>query len=520
MAADKFIGHIGTMSTLAYIRHTIDTTDEFYDGEQSYFDEADPLFRETMQRLELALAGSPHRAALEEKFGKLMLKNIEISLKAFAPAIVSDLQQENKLTTEYEKLIASAQIEFDGKTLTLSQMTPYLQNPDRAVRRAACDAKGAWFLERSDKFDGLYDELVTLRARIAEKLGLCRFTELGYLRMTRNCYDEKMVAKFREGVRRYIVPVAERLKKEQAARLGLDRLKMYDDALLYPAGNENPFGTPEEIMAHGRKIYRELSPETAAFIDFMMDNDLFDVLSRPGKAGGGYCADIPDYKSPFIFANFNGTSEDIDVLTHEAGHAFNAYVCRDRAPSPLRECTYDAAEVHSMSMEFLTWPWMDGFFKNADKYRHSHLTSSLTFIPYGVMVDEFQHRVYENPGMAAGERNKIWKELEGAYRPWLDLEDTAFFDEGRRWQDQAHIYSAPFYYIDYCLAQVVALAFWAESLEDRASAWAKYLKFTGLTGTHDFTAAIAACGLPDPFEPETLRALSAAVVKWLDARAQ
>jgi M3 family oligoendopeptidase len=271
-------------------------------------------------------------------------------------------------------------------------------------------------------------------------------------------------------------------------------------------------------MEQGRRMYHDLSCETGEFIDFMLENELFDVLSRKGKAGGGYCAYLPDFKSPFIFANFNGTSGDIDVLTHEAGHALNAYMCRDKEPSALRDCTYETAEVHSMSMEFFTWPWMDKFFKNADKYRHSHLAGALTFIPYGVMVDEFQHGVYENPGMTPKARNELWKALEGKYRPWLDLSDTSFFDEGRRWQYQAHIYERPFYYIDYCLAQAIALSFWAQTQEDRAPAWEKYLKFMKLTGTETFTSSIAECDLPDPFDPEALRGTADAAAKWLDTR--
>ncbi|MCL2409510.1 MAG: M3 family oligoendopeptidase [Oscillospiraceae bacterium] len=518
MAADKFLSKVHTMGTLAYIRHSIDTKDEFYEAEQEYFDEVAPLLEETVKRLELALINSPHRKALEQKFGNVMFKNIEIDLKTFNPSIIAELQQENKLCTEYDKLLASAQIEFDGKTLTLSQMTPYLENKDRNVRIAALDARSAWFKERADKLDELFDELVKLRVEIAKKLRFDNFVELGYYRMTRNCYDKDMVAKFREGVRKYIVPVAARLKQEQAERLDLPGLKMYDDALLFPEGNEDPFGTPEEIVEQGRKMYHELSPETAEFIDFMLENELFDVLSRTGKSGGGYCATIDEYKSPFIFANFNGTSGDIDVLTHEAGHALNSYLTRDKEPSGLRDCTYETAEVHSMSMEFFTWPWMDKFFKNADKYRYSHLAGALTFIPYGVMVDEFQHRVYENPGMTPRERNEVWKELEGIYRPWLDLSDTPFFEEGRRWQSQAHIFERPFYYIDYCLAQTIALSFWAQTQEDRAPAWEKYLKFMEFTGTETFTSSIDKCGLPDPFDPEALRGTADAAAKWLDNR--
>ena len=524
MDVDKFTVTIKSMIALASIRNSLDTTDEFYDAEKSYFDEVQPLLLEAMQPLKLALVGSPFRPALEEKFGTLMFTNIEMELKTFDPVIVPDLQQENKLVSEYDKLIASAQIEFDGKTLTLAQIKPYFEDTDRSVRKAATTATAQWFLERADKLDSLYDELVKLRTQMAKKLGFASFTELGYYRMTRNCYDGEMVARFRKGVRDYIVPIAARLKAEQAERIGLPSLKVYDDSFEHPDGNARPFGTPEEIFNHGRRMYHELSPQTAEFIDFMLDNELFDVLTRPGKSAGGYCTTIDMYKSPFIFANFNGTAGDIDVLTHEAGHAFNAYMIRDRAPSSLRQYTAETAEVHSMSMEFFTWPWMDGFFDktqeatDSDKYRYTHLAGALSFIPYGTMVDDFQHRIYENPDMSPKERNDLWRELEGIYRPWLDLDETPFYEEGRRWQSQLHIYVYPFYYIDYCLAQTVALSFWADSQRDHAAAFQKYLKYIDFSGRKSFTESIAGCGLPSPFEPKMQDSLATAAAQWLDER--
>lgn len=516
---DDFQSRLGTMYCIAYVRHTQDTTDEYYDAEQAYFDEALPLLRELDQRLSRALLESPHRPALEAEFGTLMFRNIEIQLKTFSPEIVPELQQENRLTTEYAKLIASAQIDFDGKTLTLAQITPYLQNPDAAVRRAAGDARNAWFSAQAAAFDDLFDQLVQVRTQMARKLGYENYIELGYYNMTRNCYDKEMVAKFREGVRKYIVPIAARLKGEQAERIGVPKITLYDDAFEFPTGNPKPVGTPEDIFAHGQKMYHELSPETGEFIDFMLENELFDVLTRPGKAAGGYCIGLSAHKSEFIFANFNGTSGDIDVLTHEAGHAFAGYTGRDIYPAPLREYTYETAEVHSMSMEFFTWPWMEGFFgPDTAKYRYSHLFGALTFLPYGTMVDHFQHEVYARPEMTPGERNALWRELEGVYRPWLDLSEPSFFREGRRWQYQTHIYERPFYYIDYCLAQTMALAFWAEDRHDHESAWRRYMAFLRTMGKKTFLDTVEAVGLPSPFVPETLQALAGEAAAWLDGQ--
>jgi len=514
---DSYISYVYSMFSLAYIRNSLDTKDEYYSGEKDYMDETEPGLTEMVQEIKTALMESPFRKNLEEAWGTLMFDKIEMALKTFKPEIIPDLQEENRLTTEYDKLIASAQIEYDGKMLTLAQLTPYHENQDRSVREASMRARAEWFMSHAERLDSLFDELVKVRTRIAEKLGFDNFIELGYYRMQRLSYDRDMVAKFREGVVSSIVPIVKRLKAEQAERIGAPTIRIYDDPFEHPDGNAKPIGTPDDIFAHGRKMYHELSADTAEFIDFMLENELFDVLTRPGKSGGGYCAEINEYKSPFIFANFNGTSGDIDVLTHEAGHAFASYVSRDTYPSDLKEYSSETAEVHSMSMEFFTWPWMEGFFgEQTKKYRYSHLSGALTFIPYGTMVDEFQHHIYQNPAMTPRERNDLWIKLEGVYRPYLDFEGFPFYGEGRRWQAQSHIYQVPFYYIDYCLAQTMALAFWAEDQKDHELAWSKYRRFVGLAGTKTFTDLVADAGLPSPFDPDTLKTVADAAVKWLD----
>ena len=514
---DTFQGHIYSMSAIAFIRNSLDTRDEFYAAEKDYFDETWPKLMEVMQEISKALLTSPFRKELEAAWGTLMFDKAEMELKTFKPEIVPGLQEENRLSTEYDKLIASAQIEFDGKTLTLAQLGPYHENPDRSIREASLRVRAAWFMGHAEKLDSLFDELVKVRTRIAKTLGYDNYIQLGYYRMQRLCYDRAKVEKFREGVLSYIVPVAQRLKAEQASRIGVETIKVYDDLCEYLDGNAKPTGTADDIFAHGRKMYNDLSKNTAEFMDFMLENELFDVLTRPGKSGGGYCHYIAAHKSPFIFANFNGTSGDIDVLTHEAGHAFAAYAARDIYPSVLGNYTSETAEVHSMSMEFFTWPWMEGFFgAQTKKYRLSHLSGALTFIPYGTMVDDFQHRIYENPDMTPAERNALWLELESRYRPYLDLKDFPFFGEGRRWQAQAHIYEMPFYYIDYCLAQTAALSFWAEDRENHEQAWGKYCRLVGFAGTKTFSALLADAGLPSPFLPETLKTITDAATNWLE----
>ncbi|MCL2593546.1 MAG: M3 family oligoendopeptidase [Defluviitaleaceae bacterium] len=516
---DEYCADFGTASSLAYIRNTMDTTNEFYDKEIEYWNMTSPKLQEIFQEFTEALLNSPFRKDMENAWGSLMFNNAEIELKTFKPEIIEDLQEENNLSTEYDKLLASAQIEFDGKTLTLAETGPYFENPDREIRKAIQEATAKWYLSNSEQLDNIFDKLVKLRTEMAKKLGYENFVELGYYRMQRNCYDKDMVAKFRKGVEEHIVPIITELKKEQAERIGVDTIKVYDSAFEYPDGNAKPTGTPDEIFAHAKKMYHELSDETAKFFDFMLENELFDVLTRPGKSGGGYCSSLPKYKSPFIFANFNGTSGDIDVLTHEVGHALASYVANDIYPSDLKSYSMETAEIHSMSMEFFTWPWMEGFFgEQTEKYYDSHLSNALTFLPYGVMVDEFQHKIYENPDMTPTERNEYWLELERKYRPWLDLEDTPFYEEGRRWQSQAHIYMDPFYYIDYALAQIIAFSFWAENQKNPKPAWDKYRRLLGFAGTKTFLELVEDAGLKTPFEPDNIKIIADAVITWLSGR--
>jgi len=507
-----------TMVSLAKIRRDIDTRDEFYDAEVTYYNQQMPTLQPAFKAWTMATLESPFRAQLEEKYGKVPFINAEMSTKTFAPEIVEDLQKENALRTRYSKLIASAQIPFRGEVYTLSQLSPWKQNPDDGIRTEAWIAEGNWYNEHGAELDEIYDELVKIRHGMGCKLGYDGYTKLGYYRMERNCYGPEDVEKFRIAVQQYLVPVAKKLYIRQAKMQGREfPCNFADNALSFKSGNPKPVGNPEQILAMGDKFYSELSPETNEFWKFMRQHEMLDVESKPGKAGGGYCSRIASMRSPFIFANFNGTSHDVEVVTHEAGHAFAGFVNRDRIPSSTIWPSLEGCEVHSMSMEFFAWPWAEGFFgADTRKFLYNHLKGALCFIPYGTMVDHFQHIIYEYPEFGPQERHQVWQELLGLYMPWLKPGEIPFYGEGKGWQRQSHIYSNPFYYIDYCLAQTVALDFWARIQEDSKAAFETYLKYTRLGGTLVFTDLLKEAGLGNPFDADTLRRICAAAEKWLD----
>ncbi len=515
---ESFTKHVETMGTLASIRHSIDTRDGFYDAEVKFFNAAGPELQEYFQKWTEAMLKSPFRADFEKEYGDLMFKNAELDLKSFSPEIIPEMQQENDLTQEYEKLLASAAIEFEGKTYTISQLTPFKQDPDDERRLAAWKAEGKWYKDNGEKLDEIYDRLVHLRDTMGKKLGYEGYTTLGYYRMMRNCYTKEDIEKFRKSVVKYLVPVADGIYKEQAKRLGKTYpMSFADNALMFRSGNPVPCGSADDILKAGKKFYDELSPETSAFFNMMLDNELLDVLSKEGKEGGGYCTGIMDYGVPFIFANFNGTQHDVEVVTHEAGHAFECYTNRDRIPSEYIWPSMEACEVHSMSMEFFSWGWAKDFFgDDTDKFLYSHLAGALTFIPYGTMVDHFQHIVYEKPDMTPKERHGVWKELLGVYMPWVRLDgDIPFYADGEGWQRQHHIYSSPFYYIDYCLAQTVALEFWAMLRHDRKNAWEHYMAYTKQGGSKVFTELLSGAGLQSPFDEKCLLDVCGEAEKWL-----
>lgn len=516
---DKLTRHIDTMSTLAYLRHSIDTRDKFYDDEVTFWNNANPEIQEYTEMWTKALLASKYREELSADFGEIIFTNAELELKSFSPEIISQLQQENDLTQEYDKLIASSKILFEGKNYTISQIQIHKNDADDARRLAAWKAEGQWYKDNQAKLDEIYDKLVHLRDEMGRKLGYDGYTQLGYYRMQRNCYTKDDVEKFRKAVRKYLVPVADSIYKEQAKRLGKEYpMSFADNALMFRSGNPKPQGTADDIVKTAEKFYKELSPQTDEFFQTMLDGELMDLIATDGKQGGGYCTSLYDYEVPFIFSNFNGTSGDVEVVTHEAGHAFADWYNRKRIPVQTIWPSMEGCEVHSMSMEFFGWAKAKEFFgRDEHKFYYSHLAGAITFIPYGTMVDHFQHIVYENPDMTPAERHGVWKKLLGEYMPWMKLDgEIPFYSEGEGWQRQSHIYDVPFYYIDYCLAQTVALELWAMMQEDYDNAFQHYMAYTEQGGSDTFTNILKKAHLDTPFDENCLKTVCTTAAKWLE----
>ena len=513
---NKYNSKIETQASIIYVLYSCDTTNKKYAKAQNYLDEVSPTFSKYGQDVTKLLANATYRAELEKKFGSFLFKKYDISLKTFDEKIMPELMQINKLTSEYDLIFGSAQIEFRGQALNLSQLGKYLQDSDRETRREAAKAMDKWLGEHEQRIGEIYGELVLLRDKMAKKLGYKSFTELGYYMLGRTDYNADMVKVYREQIAREVVPVCNKLYKEQMKRLGIKNPQYFDYNLMFKSGNPVPAGNPKYLVEQAQKMYSDLGPESKEFFDFMVEYELMDLEARKGKAPGGYCTYFPVYKSPFIFSNFNGTQGDVNVLCHEGGHAFQAYLSSNIKVPELMNPTLESCEIHSMSMEFFAWPYMEGFFgKDAEKYRFLHLADSIEFLPYGITIDEFQHWVYEHPTATHEERCAAYKEIESRYTPHKKYDDCPTLARGTWWMRQSHIFGSPFYYIDYTLAQVVAFQFAVGNMKNHEKTWKKYIKLCKMGGKYPFLELLEKNHLRNPFVDGNVRKVIRPLAKVL-----
>ena len=505
-----------TYASLAYVRYSQDTRDEFYLNEQDFYDQVGPTVSGYNSTYAKAMVNSPFRKDLEKLLPETLFPYYECAIKCHSPETEELERLENSIVTEYSQLLAQVTMDWNGEEKPLSYVRGFMEDSSREIRKKATVAIDGALSKISDKLDDLFDRLVKVRTEIAQKLGYKNYVELGYYRMNRFDYDKQMVEVFRANVLNDIVPVVTSLKNSIKENCGFDKIYFYDNEVIEGAEAPVPFDNMQGIVESARKMYAEMSPVTSAFMEKMIETGAFDLDAREGKCGGGYATTLDSLKQCFVFANFNGSSGDVDVMTHEFGHALAFDFAFKHGDGEVGcAASMETAETHSMSMEFLTWPHMDKFFKNADLYRYKHLASSLTFIPYGVIVDEFQHIVYEHPELTPAQRNQAYLELEKKYRPYMTFEGLPYLSQGTRWQYQSHIYESPFYYIDYCLAQVIALEFLELSQKDYDLALERYFEHLTRGGKFAFNRLVELAGLNSPFKKGALKEVASCVMQTI-----
>ncbi|MBR3640261.1 MAG: M3 family oligoendopeptidase [Clostridia bacterium] len=503
---ERVVDRISTLLAIASIRHGMNTKDAFYAAEKRFFDRSVPRQAMLLKKGTEALLNCRFRKELEEKYGTMMFKNAESQLKFLKPSAVLPMIAENRLVNEYFKVTAQCSVEFRGEACTARELNRHMQSTDREERREAYGAYAKLSEEVSPKLEEIYGKLLKVRTGLAKKLGFKSYIDFAYRNLQRYDYGPDDVARFRETVRDAVVPVCDRLYREQAERLGIDKIRFYDEYIAFPDGNAVPEGTPEDLCKKARLMYEDLSPETGEFFNFMTEYGLFDLSARKNKIAGAFTDMMPEYKAPFIFSSFNKTAGDVLVLTHEAGHAFELYHASRCLPhSDLTRSTNEIGEIHSMAMELFTYPYMEYFFgDSADRFRFSHLCEALASLADTVAVDEFQHRVYENPDSTPSDWRKFWRQIEKKYMPWRDYGGNGFFESGGFWTRTLHVFACPFYYIEYALAQIDAFYLYRKA-EEGGDAWGDYLKLCSMGGKYGYFETLEKAGLPNPLKPETVK---------------
>ena len=506
-----------TSKTVAHVRNTINLLDEFYEAEMVYFNSQMPKYEILKKEMGEVIVASPFKAEMEKEFGAILIQNMEAQKQLSDESIVDDQVKEAELVSRFMKTQAAATVEFKGEQIGNYGLLKIMQSTDRAERKEAFEAWAKLYEGIAPTLEEVYDGLVKVRAGMAKKLGFKSFIPMGYLRRRRFDYTEKELEVFRKQVREVVVPAAAKLYERQKEALGIDTLYYYDESIASPSGNPVPIGDKEYLVSEAQKMYRELSKESGEFFDFMMEYELFDLDSKHGKRAGGYCTILPQYHAPFIFSNFNGTDADVNVLTHEAGHAFAGFTAAKYQKTPeLCHSTSEINEIHSMSMELWTYPWMENFFGDkAEEYRREHLADALMKIPYMLCVDEYQHKVFENPEMTVMERRAVWSGLEKIYMPWRNYAGNEFLESGAFWIKQQHIFLYPFYYVDYAMAQMGAFEFYTKMKEDRKAAWADYYKLCAAGGSMGYFDLLKYSGLHKVLEDGSVKLILKGVFEEL-----
>jgi M3 family oligoendopeptidase len=504
-----------TWVALAQLRFQQDTADETAKAVRERADELGPVATGHEIAIKRRLLDSADRKALEAAVTPQVVRLWEADVTTFDPIIAARLEEENKLTAAYTELTASARLQIRGQEVNLSGLQPFAENLDREIRREAAQAEWQFFQQNGEKLDGIYGQLVQLRTSMAGDLGYENFIELGYKRMRRTDYDAADVARYRDEIVRTVVPLLSRLMERRRRSQGWDTLYAWDEPLIDPKGNPAPQGDHDTLVAAGQELFDRMDGRLGGFFKLMNEGGFLDLKTRPSKAPGGFCDAFPSVGMPVIFANFNGTYQDISVFTHEMGHALQVYESRNIGSLDTLWPTTEACEIHSMSLEMLSYPHM-GLLVGDDaveRFQRMHLEGFLTLLVDCALGDHFQHEVYANPQATPAERHAIYRQLERRYLPWRNYGDIAYAEMGATWQRVLHYFLVPFYYIDYALACCCALQFWVAARRDPKAALERYLALCAKGGSASFLALLESADLASPFEPGVL----SAVVKEAEA---
>lgn len=493
------------------------------DAEKAYLgfvENIEPQTKPRQFQLETLFIAHPLRAQLPLPRYEVFVRDTQNHVELFRAENVPLETEEAKTGQQYQKLSGSLTVQFRGEEKTLIQMGKYLEEPDRALRQEAWELVTRRRLQERDRFDEQFDQLRSLRGRIAQNAGFDNYRDYAFRRLGRFDYTPADCAKFHDAVESEIMPVVRELQGERRRQLGLDRLRPWDmavDPLNRPP--LRPFERVDEMVVRSQRIFDQLDGELADGFRRMNELRLLDLDNRKGKAPGGYQSTLAEARLPFIFMNAVGQQRDVETILHEAGHAFHALAARDEDLLPYRNSPpIEFCEVASMSMELLGNEFIEEFYADADarRARRVHLEGVVGVLAWIATVDAFQHWLYTHPGHSRAERSVAWVALMDRFGGDVDWSGY----EGARahlWHRQLHIFLHPFYYIEYGIAQLGALQVWANSKRDKAKALKDYKQSLALGGSRPLLELFSAAGCRFAFDRETMKPLMQLVREELNA---
>ena len=475
-----------------------------------YLDTIYPTSQAANQRLKERILDS----GLEPAGFEIPLRRMRAEAAIFRKENLPLLTEEHKLSSQYNKIIGAQTVTWEGEELTLQKLRSVYQRPDRSVREQAWRLAATRQLADRETLNHLWSEFGSLRRKLAENAGAPDYRSYRWQQMVRLDYTPEDCLQFQKAIEQVVVPAATRLYEGYRQRLGVDHLRPWDlDLDLHPhLPPLPPYGDIAQLGSKVEMIFQKLNPLLGDYYHIMRSEGLLDLDNRKGKAPGGSCTSFSVARRPFIFMNAIGLASDIRTLLHESGHAFHNFERLKLPYAQQRIPGLEFAEVASMSMELLTFPYIaeeqGGFYPGAQakQFCRAHLEHVLTFWPYMAVVDAFQHWVYTNQDLAKETRrcDEKWLELWGRFLPgvdWSGLEDEAMTG----WQRKQHIFRSPFYYVEYGLAQLGAVQVWRNALLDPEKALQNYRHALSLGGTVTLPELYQAAGAKLAFDADTLK---------------
>jgi oligoendopeptidase F len=514
---DALVSEAGANLYITMTRHTDDdTANKAY---ESFVQSVEPEHKKASFELDRKIAESPHADKLDQERYGVLLRGTKTSVELFREENVPIQTELALLDQKYSQVVGAMTCEFEGETRTMPQMQRYLEDQDRPLRERAWKTISDRRMQDKDTLDDIFDEMIGKRHQIALNAGFENFRDYQHAAMQRYDYTPADCATFHQAIEEVVVPLRRKLDGERAAELGVDPMRPWDGAVDVKGRDPlRPFETADELVERSSKAFHRMDAELAGFFDSLREGDCLDLATRKGKAPGGYQYNRDFSKKPFIFMNAAGLHRDLETMVHEAGHAFHSCLSDHDPLVTYRHSPIEFAEVASMSMELLAYPYLDEFYDavEADRARREHLEAMARTLSWIAQVDAFQHWVYLNPTHSRDDRRAQWIALEerfGGTASWDGFADA----HEHTWHRQLHIFGIPFYYIEYGIAQLGALQVWLNSKRNgEASAIKAYKHALSLGGSKPLPQLFEAAGCRFDFGPDIVGELMDAVTEELE----